>query len=115
MAHSFVQAHDSEAASFEAFATLSPETTLLVDTYGTIEGARKVIDLNQELGDRFRVRAVRLDSGDLGTLASAVRRMLDEAGLEQVTIFASSPHGYARPWPTVRTTPRSPETLRNGP
>ncbi len=90
MAHSYVQAHDSEATSFEAFADLYPETTLLVDTYDTLEGVRKVIDLSRKLGDRFRVRAVRLDSGDLGSLASKTRKMLDEAGLKRVTIFASS-------------------------
>jgi len=90
MAHSYVQAHDSEAESFEAFAALYPETTLLVDTYDTLEGVRKVIDLSRKLGDRFRVRAVRLDSGDLGSLASQTRKMLDEAGLGHVTIFASS-------------------------
>ena len=90
MAHSYVQAHDSEAASFEAFAALYPETTLLVDTYDTLEGVRKVIDLSRKLGDRFRVRALRLDSGDLGSLASQARKMLDEAGLGHVTIFASS-------------------------
>ncbi|MBZ5635997.1 MAG: nicotinate phosphoribosyltransferase [Acidobacteriia bacterium] len=90
MAHSYVQAHNSEAESFEAFAALYPETTLLVDTYDTLEGVRKVIDLSRKLGDRFRVRAVRLDSGDLGSLASKTREMLDEAGLEHVTIFASS-------------------------
>jgi nicotinate phosphoribosyltransferase len=90
MAHSYVQAHDSEAASFEAFATLYPETTLLVDTYDTLEGARKVIDLSRRLGDKFLVRAVRLDSGDLGVLSCDVRKMLDEAGLRQVAIFASS-------------------------
>ena len=78
MAHSYVQAHDSEAESFEAFAALYPETTLLVDTYDTLEGVRKVIDLSRQLGRRFRVRAVRLDSGDLGALASETRRMLDE-------------------------------------
>jgi len=90
MAHSYIQAHDSEAASFEAFAALYPETTLLVDTYNTLKGVRKVVDLSRKLGDRFRVRAVRLDSGDLGSLASQTRKMLDEAGLKQVTIFVSS-------------------------
>jgi nicotinate phosphoribosyltransferase len=90
MAHSYVQAHDSEAASFAAFAALYPETTLLVDTYDTLEGVRKVIDLSRKLGDRFRVRTVRLDSGDLGSLASQTRKMLDEAGLKHVTIFVSS-------------------------
>lgn len=90
MAHSYIQAHDSEAASFEQFAALYPETTLLVDTYDTMEGVRKVVDLSRKLGGRFRVRAVRLDSGDLGALASGTRKMLDEAGLKHVTIFASS-------------------------
>ncbi len=90
MAHSYIQAHDSEAASFEAFATLYPETTLLVDTYDTLEGVRKVIALSRKIGDKFRVRAVRLDSGDLSSLASQTRKMLDEAGLKHVTIFASS-------------------------
>jgi nicotinate phosphoribosyltransferase len=90
MAHSYVQAHDSEIASFEAFAAMYPETTLLVDTYDTIEGVRRVIDLSRKLGDRFRVNAVRLDSGDLGALAKESRKLLDEAGLQQVTIFASS-------------------------
>lgn len=90
MAHSYVQAHESESASFGAFAALYPETTLLVDTYDTLEGVRKVIDLSRKLGDRFRVQAVRLDSGDLGALASEARRMLDEAGLGSVKIFASS-------------------------
>lgn len=90
MAHSYVQAHDSEFASFEAFAALYPETTLLVDTYDTLEGVRKVIDLSRGLGSSFRVRGVRLDSGDLGVLARDVRKMLDDAGLKHVTIFASS-------------------------
>lgn len=90
MAHSYVQAHDSEIASFEAFAATSPETTLLVDTYDTIEGVRKVIDLSRKLGDHFRVNAVRLDSGDLGALAKESRKLLDEVGLQRVTIFASS-------------------------
>lgn len=90
MAHSYVQAHDSEAGSFEAFAAMYPETTLLVDTYDTLEGVRKVIDLSRKLAERFRVRAVRLDSGDLGALAFQTRKLLDEAGLQDVTIFASS-------------------------
>ncbi|MDQ2950293.1 MAG: nicotinate phosphoribosyltransferase, partial [Acidobacteriota bacterium] len=90
MAHSYVQAHESESASFDAFARLYPETTLLVDTYDTLEGVRKVIHLSQKLGQQFRVRAVRLDSGDLGALAKETRKMLDDAGLRHVTIFASS-------------------------
>lgn len=90
MAHSYIQAHEDELASFEAFANLYPETTLLVDTYDTLGGVRKVIELSRKLGERFRVRAVRLDSGDLAGLASGTRKLLDEAGLRNVKIFASS-------------------------
>ena len=90
MAHSYIQAHDEESASFDSFARLYPETTLLVDTYDTLTGVRKVIELSQKLGERFQVRAVRLDSGDLGSLAVDTRKMLDEAGLQRVKIFASS-------------------------
>ena len=89
MAHSYIQTHDDEAAAFAAFAALYPGTTLLVDTYDTLEGVRKVIDLGRRLGDRFRVRAVRLDSGDLGALAGQARQMLDAAGQHGVRIFAS--------------------------
>jgi nicotinate phosphoribosyltransferase len=90
MAHSYIQAHDNESASFDSFAKLYPETTLLVDTYDTLGGVRKVIELSRKLGDRFQVRAVRLDSGDLGVLAVDTRKLLDEAGLHGVKIFASS-------------------------
>ncbi len=89
MAHSYIQAHHDESEAFAAFARLYPETVLLVDTYDTLEGVRRVIQLSQELGDDFRVRAVRLDSGDLGALARQTRTMLDDAGLQRVGIFAS--------------------------
>jgi len=90
MAHSYIQAHESELESFDAFANLYPETTLLVDTYDTLDGVRRVIGLHRKLKDKFRVKAIRLDSGDLGALAFAARRMLDDAGLRHVAIFASS-------------------------
>lgn len=89
MAHSYIEAHDDELGAFRAFAALYPETTLLVDTYDTVEGVRRVVALARELGPDFRVRAIRLDSGDLGALARAARRVLDEAGLERVQILAS--------------------------
>lgn len=89
MAHSFIQAHESEAVALAAFAQVYPETVLLVDTYDTLEGIRKVVALAGKLGDAFRVSAVRLDSGDLGALAVAARGILDAAGLQRVGIFAS--------------------------
>ncbi|MBZ5558030.1 MAG: nicotinate phosphoribosyltransferase [Acidobacteriia bacterium] len=89
LAHSYIQAHDDEYDAFRAFARLYPDTILLVDTYDTLDGVQKVIDLARELGPRFRISGVRLDSGDLGDLAFKTRRLLDDAGLHQVTIFAS--------------------------
>ena len=89
MAHSFVQAAQNEMEAFRAFTALYPETILLVDTYDTLQGVRHVIALARELGDAFKVRAVRLDSGDLADLATRTRAILDEAGLQRVEIFAS--------------------------
>ena len=89
MAHSFVQAHESELAAFRAFVRSYPEAVLLIDTYNTLDGARNVVRLARELGSGFHVRGVRLDSGDLGALSREVRRILDAAGLAEVKVFAS--------------------------
>ncbi|MBI3042575.1 MAG: nicotinate phosphoribosyltransferase [Betaproteobacteria bacterium] len=91
MAHSFVQAHDDEAAALAHFAECYPAgTTLLIDTYDTEIAARKVVALAATLKERgIRVKGVRLDSGDLAALARSVRRILDEGGLADATIFAS--------------------------
>jgi len=89
LAHSYIQAHNDEYEAFGAFARLYPDTVLLVDTYDTLAGVRKVVDLARELGPSFRLSGVRLDSGDLGDLTVKARRLLDDAGLERVTIFAS--------------------------
>lgn len=89
MAHSYIEAHDAEMDAFRRFADLYPETILLVDTYDTVEGVRKVIELAEEKGEDFRVRGIRLDSGDLAELAHESRRLLDNAGLDDVLIFAS--------------------------
>jgi nicotinate phosphoribosyltransferase len=90
MAHSFVQAFDSEEAALEAFARSRPENLiLLIDTYDTEEGARKVVSLAPRLkAAGIAIRGVRLDS-DRIALSKSVRRILDEGGLKEVTIFAS--------------------------
>jgi nicotinate phosphoribosyltransferase len=91
MAHSFVQAYDSEEAAFQAFARSRPENLiLLIDTYDTEAAAQTVVSLAPRLeADGIKVRGVRLDSGDLIALAKSVRRILDDGGLKDVTIFAS--------------------------
>jgi nicotinate phosphoribosyltransferase len=91
MAHSFVQAHDSETESFRDFAHAQPSNVvLLIDTYDTEAAAHKVVALAPELAKQgIAVKGVRLDSGDLGELARRVRRILDDGGLQTTTIFAS--------------------------
>ena len=90
MAHSYIEAHEKEEDAFRAFAGIYPETTLLVDTYGTLDGVRKVIRLARDSGDAFKVQALRLDSGNLVALAQDARALLDEAGLTDVQLFASN-------------------------
>jgi nicotinate phosphoribosyltransferase len=89
MAHSFVEACASEMEAFRSFSDVFPDTTLLVDTYDTIEGVKKVVALAKERGADFKVGAVRLDSGDLDALSREARRILDDAGLSHVQIVAS--------------------------
>jgi nicotinate phosphoribosyltransferase len=91
MAHSFVQAHDSETESFRSFAHAQPgNVVLLIDTYDTEAAAHKVVALAPELAAQdIAIKGVRLDSGDLGELARRVRRILDDGGLQTTTIFAS--------------------------
>jgi nicotinate phosphoribosyltransferase len=91
MAHSYIQVHDDEAEAFENFARARPKNlTLLIDTYDTAAAARKVVALAPRLkAAGISIGGVRLDSGDLITLSKTVRRILDEGGLRDVTIFAS--------------------------
>jgi nicotinate phosphoribosyltransferase len=91
MAHSYVQAHDSESAAFEGFAHSQPDNVvLLIDTYDTEAAARKVVRLAPRLAAQgIHIKAVRLDSGDLAEHARKVRSILDAGGLTQISIFCS--------------------------
>ena len=91
MAHSYVQAHASEAEAFENFARAQPaNAVLLIDTYDTERAAHEVVALARKLAaDGINVKGVRIDSGDLDLLARRVRAILDAGGCRDVTIFAS--------------------------
>ncbi len=91
MAHSFVQVHDDEMQAFEDFARARPDgVILLIDTYDTEAGARKVVELAPRLkADGIVIRGVRIDSGDLMEMARRVRRILDDGGLKDVMIVVS--------------------------
>jgi nicotinate phosphoribosyltransferase len=91
MAHSYIQVHDDESAAFENFARARPDgAILLIDTYDTEQGARKVVELAPGLkADGISIRGVRIDSGDLTTMAKKVRAILDAGGLREVIILVS--------------------------
>jgi len=91
MAHSFVTAFGDELEAFRAYARAFPDSAiLLIDSYDTLEGARKAATVARELAARGHALAgVRLDSGDLLALSREVRRILDEAGFPGVRIVAS--------------------------
>ncbi|MEM1270101.1 MAG: nicotinate phosphoribosyltransferase [Bacteroidota bacterium] len=88
MAHSYIEAHPSEAEAFISFTDAHPGTTLLVDTYGTLEGVRRAIELHRTRAG-FQFSGIRLDSGDLAELARGSRALLDDAGLTDVRIVVS--------------------------
>ena len=89
MAHSFVQAHDSEPAAFEGFAHAQPDNVvLLIDTYDTEAGARKVVEVAPRLkAEGIVIKGVRLDSGNLAEHARKVRKILNEGGLSRTNIL----------------------------
>jgi nicotinate phosphoribosyltransferase len=91
MAHSFVMSYDDERDAFRAYARCFPHAVvLLIDTYDTVEGARRAVEVAHELAaDGIEIGGVRLDSGDLGALAYAVRDVLDRGGLPDIHILAS--------------------------
>jgi nicotinate phosphoribosyltransferase len=91
IAHSYVMFHDSEQEAFEAYARVFPgKCILLIDTYDTVEGARRAVEVAKGLERTGnRLLGVRLDSGDLHALSIAVREVLDRSGFEYVEILAS--------------------------
>jgi nicotinate phosphoribosyltransferase len=81
----WTMAHPSEEAAFEAYVAVFPSASiLLIDTYDTLEGARRAAVIARD-----KLKGVRLDSGDLGALSAAVRRILDDAGCASARIVAS--------------------------
>ena len=83
MAHSWVEAFDSEVDAFQTFANLYQHSTLLVDTYDTLEGVKQAALIEPAIG------AIRIDSGDLLALSSQARMILDEHDRSGVRIVVS--------------------------
>ena len=92
-AHAWVQSFTSELEAFRSYAEALPDqVTLLVDTYDTLHsGIPNAIQVARELEKKGKkLQSIRLDSGDLAYLSVEARRMLDEAGLQDVKIVASN-------------------------
>ena len=94
MAHSWVQSFDSEYEAFEKYSRVYPDAcVLLVDTYSTLKsGIPNAIKCFNEvvLPMGHRPKAVRIDSGDIAYLSKKSRKMLDDAGFQDVKIIASN-------------------------
>jgi nicotinate phosphoribosyltransferase len=91
-AHSWVMSFDTELASFEAYAAAMPNNCVfLVDTYNTLDGVRRAVEVGRKLRDAgHEMVGIRLDSGDLAYLSIEARRILDEGGFPRARILASN-------------------------
>lgn len=93
MAHSWIQAFDSEYEAFKTYALSYPENCiLLIDTYDTINsGLPNAMRIFKEiLEPRGLSGGVRIDSGDLAYLSKEIRKILDENGFKDAKIVASN-------------------------
>jgi nicotinate phosphoribosyltransferase len=83
-AHSWVMSFPCEVDAFRKLQRVMGEATVqLLDTYDTLEGARRAVKVGGPIW------GVRLDSGDFDALSRQVRAILDDAGLQQAKIMAS--------------------------
>lgn len=91
MAHSYITSFENETDAFRAFFKTFPKNTvLLIDTYDTVEGAKKAVQVAREFAQKgFKLKGVRLDSGDMAKLSKEVRKILNSEGMKDVSIFAS--------------------------
>jgi len=91
MAHSFVEAHESEEQAFRNFAQLyGKRAILLVDTYDSIEGIRTAARVAKDFAQQgVRIRGIRLDSGDLTELSRFAREHFARENVDFLQIFAS--------------------------
>jgi nicotinate phosphoribosyltransferase len=91
--HSWIQSFGDELTAFRKYAEIYPnDCILLVDTYNTMRsGLPNAIKVAKEMETKgCKLKALRLDSGDLTILSKKVRAMLDAANLNYVQIIASN-------------------------
>ncbi|MGC9366564.1 MAG: nicotinate phosphoribosyltransferase [bacterium] len=92
-AHSWVQCFSNELEAFTKYSDIYPDnSTLLVDTYDTLDsGVPNAIEVAKQMEKNgHKLKAIRLDSGDLAYFSKKARKMLNDAGLDYVKITASN-------------------------
>ncbi|NLC96715.1 MAG: nicotinate phosphoribosyltransferase [Erysipelotrichaceae bacterium] len=94
MAHSMISAEDEEYDAFMKYAKSFPDdANFLIDTYDTIKsGIVNSIKVTKDflIPNGYRLKSVRIDSGDLSYLSKQVRKILDEEGMEDTKIVLSN-------------------------
>lgn len=94
-AHAFTLVHDDERQAFSVqLDALGTGTTLLVDTYDVATAVRTAVELAGPT-----LRAIRIDSGDVATVAGHVRAQLDALGAASTRIVVTGDldeHSIAR-------------------
>jgi nicotinate phosphoribosyltransferase len=98
LAHSFIEFFPSEKEAFRAFAETYPtHVSLLLDTYNTFDsGLKNLIAIDDEMIAKYpddpnkRVKAARIDSGDLARSYKRLRKALDAAGKPYIALVASN-------------------------
>ncbi|XOV91713.1 MAG: nicotinate phosphoribosyltransferase [Bacteroidota bacterium] len=90
--HSWIMAFQSEIEAFKTWADVMPgNCVLLVDTYNTIEGVKNAVEVGLDLQKKGKkLKAIRVDSGDLAYLSIEARKILDDAGLTDTQIVGSN-------------------------
>jgi nicotinate phosphoribosyltransferase len=91
MAHSYVCSFSHEMDAFLAYARTFPDhTVLLVDTYDTLRGLEKALEVARQLRSQgYTLRGVRLDSGDLAAFSQFARRLFLQEGFGEIGIMVS--------------------------
>ena len=94
MAHSLVQEAECEYEAFLAYAKSHPNNCVfLVDTFDTLRsGIPNAIRVSKEYlePNGYKLKGIRIDSGDLVYLSKAAKEMLTEAGYPDATICLSN-------------------------
>lgn len=94
MAHSFIQSFESEYEAFLAYAKTYPNhCVVLLDTYNTLQsGLKNAIKVAKEYlePNGYRLKGVRIDSGDMAYLSKQIRKALDEVHMQDCQIIVSN-------------------------